>query len=219
MSLKLYSALGSPAVRSTLLTIRALGIKDKVKIVEVNIRNQEQLKPEFIKLNPVHTVPVLEDGNFVLWDSHAINAYLVNVYGENDALYPKDPQKRAIVDSINHFDTGYIFSRAKRIQRAVFSGDKSVKLEKIYEEVLDDYDILELILEKRCFAAGDQMTIADFNLVTTVSSMEAYVPLKNDRHPNIIRWFQKMKQLPYYGINQKGIDMFNEFFIAMLAKR
>jgi len=43
--------------------------------------------------------------------SHAISAYLVGKYGKDDALYPKDLQKRAIVDQRLHFDTGVLFPR------------------------------------------------------------------------------------------------------------
>lgn len=51
MSLKLYATLGSPAVRGTLLTIEALGLKDKVHIIPVELFNLEHLKPEFVAVS------------------------------------------------------------------------------------------------------------------------------------------------------------------------
>lgn len=56
-------------------------------------------------------MPTLEDGDFYLFDSHAINSYLVSKYGKTDSLYPKDLQKRAIVDQRLHFDSGILFPR------------------------------------------------------------------------------------------------------------
>ena len=42
--------------------------------------------------------------------SRAIMAYLVNQYCKEDSnLYPKDPQKRAIVDRMLHFDIGTLY--------------------------------------------------------------------------------------------------------------
>lgn len=62
-------------------------------------------------MNPQHTVPTLDDNGFVIWDSHAINGYLIGKYGKDDALYPKDVEKRAVVDQRLHFDSGILFPR------------------------------------------------------------------------------------------------------------
>jgi len=94
--LTLYGIDGSPPVRSVFLTLNALGLEFHYKIV--NLLEKEHLTPEFLKINPLHTVPVLEDDGFILTDSHVITSYLVSKYGKDDSLYPKDLQKRAIVD-------------------------------------------------------------------------------------------------------------------------
>lgn len=51
----------------------------------------------------------MEEDGFVLWDSHAIMGYLVEKYGKDDKLYPKDLRKRAIVDQRLHFESGVLF--------------------------------------------------------------------------------------------------------------
>jgi glutathione S-transferase len=53
--------------------------------------------PEFLSLNPNGLVPVIKDGDFVLWESNSIIRYLVSRYG-GEALYPTDPTKRARID-------------------------------------------------------------------------------------------------------------------------
>lgn len=60
---------------------------------------------------PQHTIPLLDDDGFYLADSHAINAYLVQKYGKDDSLYPKNLKERAKVDERLHFDNGTLFSR------------------------------------------------------------------------------------------------------------
>ncbi|CAG9761827.1 unnamed protein product [Ceutorhynchus assimilis] len=218
MALKLYSTLGSPAARASILTLRALGLKDKIQIINVNLVALDHLKPEYVEKNPLHTVPMLEDGNFILYDSHAINAYLVNKYADNDALYPKDPQKRALVDSMAHFDTGYLFARVGRINNAIFMQDKSADFNQMKIELAEVYDLLELILQKRIFVAGEQLTIADFSIVATLSNAEVFCPVDAKKHPKITAWNEKMKQLPYYSINEKGSQLFRELMTNLSSK-
>lgn len=52
--------------------------------------------------------------------SHAIIMYLVDKYGKNDSLYPKDLNKRALVNQILFFDTGVLFARLKSIVVSFF---------------------------------------------------------------------------------------------------
>ncbi|KAJ8927876.1 hypothetical protein NQ314_019620 [Rhamnusium bicolor] len=129
MTPKLYYADLSPAVRGTLLAIKALGID--VELKPVNLMAGEHLTPEYLKLNPLHTVPTLEDGDFVIWDSHAINTYLVGKYGKNDSLYPKDLQKRAVIDQRLYFDVGILFPRVGAIVGSLLrEGAKTVSKDK-----------------------------------------------------------------------------------------
>jgi glutathione S-transferase len=53
--------------------------------------------PEFLALNPNAMVPVLLDGDFVLWESNSICRYLASRY-EGRELLPPAPAARAIVE-------------------------------------------------------------------------------------------------------------------------
>lgn len=54
--------------------------------------------PEFGKLNPNRTIPVLQDGdNSPLWETGAVLRYLASRYGD-DGFWPSDPVQRAEID-------------------------------------------------------------------------------------------------------------------------
>ncbi|CAB3233289.1 unnamed protein product [Arctia plantaginis] len=95
-------------------------IDNDVQYIDVKLLEGEHLTEEYQKLNPLHTIPMLKDDDFVVWDSHAICTYLVTVYGDDDSLYPKDPKKRAIVDQRLHFDTGTLFPATRGAVEPVF---------------------------------------------------------------------------------------------------
>lgn len=55
--------------------------------------------PAFLALNPNAMVPVIQDGDFILWESNSIIRYLVAQYSaQAQALYPAEPKRRARVD-------------------------------------------------------------------------------------------------------------------------
>lgn len=109
MSLILYYMTVSPPSRAVLLTIRNL--KLKVDIKNVNLMAGEHMSPDFLKLNPVHQIPVLVDGGSALCESRAIMAYLANSRQPGGSLYPTDPLKRAVVDQRLYFDATVVFKR------------------------------------------------------------------------------------------------------------
>lgn len=47
--------------------------------------------------------------------SRAIAIYLVETYGKDDSLYPKDLQQRAIVNQRLYFDHGVLYTRVRAI--------------------------------------------------------------------------------------------------------
>lgn len=66
MPLDYYYILASAPCRGPMMTARALGIELNLK--SVDLFKQEQLKPEFVAMNPQHVVPTLKDGDLVLWE-------------------------------------------------------------------------------------------------------------------------------------------------------
>nr|XP_016940475.1 glutathione S-transferase 1-like [Drosophila suzukii] len=194
--LTLYGIDGSPPVRSVFLTLNALGLEFHYKIV--NLLEKEHLTPEFLKINPLHTVPVLEDDGFILTDSHVITSYLVSKYGKDDSLYPKDLQKRAIVDQRLHYDSSVITSTGKSILVPLLWENKTEVPQARIDALEGVYKSLNLFLESGDYLAGDNLTIADFHITAALTAFLVFLPVDATKYPKLAAWIERIKKLPYY---------------------
>lgn len=100
--LQLYYTPGSPPSRACLQTIRILGLE--VEIKNLDLLKGEHMSAEYLKINPTHQVPALIDGDFIVTESRAIMAYLVNSQSPGNDLYPTEPRARALIDQRLYFD-------------------------------------------------------------------------------------------------------------------
>ncbi|XP_030370755.1 glutathione S-transferase 1-like [Scaptodrosophila lebanonensis] len=205
--LTLYGIDGSPPVRSVLLTLNALNLPFDYKVV--NLFAKEQMTPEFLKMNPQHTVPTLDDDGFYVWDSHAINAYLVSKYGKTDTLYPKDLQERAVVDQRLHYDSSTIGSTMRAITFPLIRQNVTEIPKARIDAVAEVYATLEMFLKNQDYMAGKNLTIADFHIIAVVTSLTAFIDIDAGTFPKFAAWLERMKKLPYYEeANGKRLKMF-----------
>ncbi|XP_067634327.1 glutathione S-transferase 1 [Eurosta solidaginis] len=202
----LYYSLRSPPSRGVLLTAAAIGLE--LDLRSTNLIAKEHMTAKFLKLNPLHTIPVLDDNGIIISDSHLINGYLVDKYSTDETLYPKDVAKRREVDARLYFDAGHLFPRARLMVEPViyFGEDKIEEHKKAYMALA--YDGLEKCLTNSAYLCGEHMTIADLSAVATISSSEKFAPIDNEKFPNLNAWLKRMSQLPYYvKINQEGANL------------
>lgn len=98
----LYHSDVSPFSRSVLLLTRYLNIEVEVK--HLNLQEREQFSEDFLKINPQHCVPTIDDNGFYLWESRAILTYLMESRAPH--LLPTSPKEKAILNQRLHFELG-----------------------------------------------------------------------------------------------------------------
>jgi glutathione S-transferase len=89
----LYHSLHSTCSQKVRLCLAEKGIPWAGK--HLNLRAFDQLRPEFLAINPAGLVPVLVDGDLVLGESRVINEYLEDAYPGGLSLLPGDAAARA----------------------------------------------------------------------------------------------------------------------------
>lgn len=158
-------------------------------------------------MNPQQSIPTLDDDGKIVWDSHAITRYLVAAHGKDDSLCPKDPFIRSKLDQRLHYEDSVLFQRFGAVVRPVFHG-KSTEFDKdAIESLYASLDTLEIFLNDDLYFVGNNLTVADFSILATVTTLMNYVELDGKRYPKIFAWLNRMKELPYYEeANGKPLD-------------
>tara|TARA_A100001037_G_scaffold54562_1_gene46894 strand:+ start:407 stop:1054 length:648 start_codon:yes stop_codon:yes gene_type:complete len=158
-------------------------------------------EPSFRAKNPHGKVPVIEDGDTVVWESHAILRYLADAHG-NETLYPREPAARAGVEQwiewtqtmlLHDFLQGVFwgFYRTPEPDRNVPAVERSIRRCGRHVQVLD------ALLEGRQFLLGDSLTLAD---VPAGTCLYRYfnIEIERPKVPNVEAWYARLQERTPY---------------------
>lgn len=160
---------------------------------------KEQFKPEYLAINPTHTIPALVDDGLSMWDSHVINPYLVSKYGKDDSLYPSYLKLRTVVNQRLHFSNGELYPRASAFFKSVFVDNKPEFDAEAAKDVDEAFTYLETFLGDNLYLAGNQLTVADFCAsVVVVALLYGTNEFDPTKYSKIVAWIKRLEQLPYY---------------------
>ena len=160
--------------------------------IAVNLAQDEQLKSEFLALNPQGLVPVLQADDLLLFQSPAILEWLEEVYPKNPLL-PKDAAGRMQVRALSAMIGCDIHPLNNRRVLKYLRNELSVEAEVIKwcnRWISEGFAALEkrLVADKTRgkFCYGDSPSFADCYLIPQVSSARRFEVDLNP-YPNIVQ--------------------------------
>lgn len=197
MAISFHYMFSCPACRAVL--ILANQIKIKFNLINVDLPAGDHQSVEFMKVNPQKLVPVIDDNGFILAESRAIMAYLINQYAPGHDLYPFDAKKRAVIDR-TLFLTAELFNRGKDVARPLFYENIWPPSKEAVKNYLELLKVLEQLKGDNKFLAGDKMSIADISMVNDIPMMKDVMGLDiRTVAPNLCKWSAMMEHaLPDY---------------------
>lgn len=199
----------SAPCRAVEMTAKAVGVELKKNIVDMT--KGEHMKPEFLKINPTHTIPTLVDGDFALWESRAIMTYLCEKYDTSKKWYPDCVKTRALINQRMYFDMGTLYkSFADYYYPQIMK--KTPADPELFKKMETAFEFLNTFLEGKQFAAGDSVTVADIALVATVTNFEAG-SFDISKYANVARWYEACKTaVPGFADNVEACAGFKKYF-------
>nr|QWV59564.1 glutathione S-transferase [Lasioderma serricorne] len=192
MPLTLYAVSDGPPSLAVRQALKALGLE--YKHVNVDFGLGEHMTDEFAEKNPQKEIPVLDDDGFYLGESNAILQYLCDKYAKDDKLYPKEAKARAIVNHRLCFNlsTYYRYISEYVMAPIFFDYQRTPLALKKTHIALNNFNTYLKRLGKK-YAASDNVTIADFQLVTATMCLEA-INFDFNAYPLIVRWYSTFKK-------------------------
>lgn len=143
---------------------------------------------EFLTVNPMGSIPSMDDDGFVLHESLAISLYLARKYGGD--LGPKDIAEEALMVQWSLFAATSIETDALKIQMT--KGDTPEGIAAIDDAadcLVRAFDVLEKHLATTHYLVGDRFTAADINVVEILRYARGYHPLFDNR-PSLKAWYE-----------------------------
>jgi GST-like protein len=164
----------------------------------INIAKGDQLKPEYLAINPNNKIPAIIDTDgpggkpLKLFESGAILMYLAEKTGK---FLPQEMAKRYEVIQWLMFQMGGVgpmFGQANYFYR--LEEKVPFAIERYYKEAIRLYNVLEQTLGQRDYLAGDY-SIADIATYPWVGRHDGH-NVKLEEFPNVKRWFETISQRP-----------------------
>jgi GST-like protein len=153
---------GSPNPTKVALFLEEAGLAYEPHPVDT--RMGDQFKPEFVKINPNAKVPVIIDGETIVFDSNAILLYLAEKTGK---FLPAagDKNRAELLSWLMFVATGIGPYSGQAVHFKHFAPEKVPYAHNRYQyEVLRHYGIIEDHLKERRYMVGDTYTIVDMSL-------------------------------------------------------
>lgn len=198
----------SAPCRAVEMTAKAVGIELNKKVL--NLKAGEHLKPEFLKINPQHTVPTLVDGDFTLWESRAVMVYLCEKYDKTQKWYPKCPKIRAVINQRLYFDMGTFYkSFADYFYPQIMK--KAPADPEMFKKVEKALELFNTFLMGHKFAAGDNPTVADIALLASITNFDA-AKFDFSKYTKVAQWYEECKKIiPGYAENLEACLSYKKY--------
>ncbi len=156
--------------------------------------------------NPTGQVPILVDGDFVVWESPAIASYLAEKFDIADNWFGATMQQRALIQQYCHWHSTTLRRGAGAFFYTHFAeciwGDRdySKEIEKGKYTLLESMGVMEAWLGTSKYLCGDEISFADLlSFHEFMSHFAGKIITDADwgKHPNIRKWFDAISERPH----------------------
>jgi glutathione S-transferase len=192
--LTLFGRSDSINVRKVLWLCEEMGLAYEQELWGTGFQSTQT--PEFKLLNPNAMVPVIRDGDFVLWESNSICRYLASNHGRVDLL-PADARARARIEQwmdwqAAELNVSWRYAFMALVRRSPAHNDPAA-IDQSVQSWNRQMSILEDQLSATGAFVGSTFTLAD--IVIGLSTHRWFMtPMERPSLPAVVAYYERLSE-------------------------
>jgi glutathione S-transferase len=165
--------------------------------IPLDFQKNEHKSAEYLAINPNGKVPTLVDGDIVIWESMAINNYILEKH-KPDLFGPMDAGSHAQLLQWSYWSLAHLNKALEPLYMQKYRGPLPAEEVPKHMEELDKWmKILDAHLAGKDYMVGNVFTIADINVGSVASAGKAF-NMDYAPYPNVQRWMATLAARPAF---------------------
>lgn len=197
--LKIWGRKNSSNVRKALWVAEELGLEYEAINAGGAFGVTDQ--PEFLARNPNGVVPMIEDGDFVLWESNTIVRYLAAQYAPDSTLCPSSAKARAEQDKWMDWTTSTFAVPFKTVFWGVLRTPAEqqdwAQINAAKATIEGMLRIVDKTLSTQPYLSGNEFGMGDIPLGSFIYAWFE-MPIERTDLPHLKAWYQRLQQRAAY---------------------
>ena len=208
MSIDLYWGSGSPYSWRVLLALELKGLSYTSHLLQFDL--QEHKAPQLLAMNPRGRLPVLKDGDYVVFESLAVLYYLDLKYPD-PPIFGRTPEEAGVIMRVINEFQAYTESALMGIVEALLYGRRpklGAELTQAMHLVASEARTIEGRLSKSEWIVGESVSAADLAIYPCIRLLHRslmrpeaqelsarFLPAEV-HYPALAKWMQRVEALP-----------------------
>jgi glutathione S-transferase len=209
MSIDVYWGSGSPYSWRVLLALEHKRLEWRSHLLQFS--KQEHKSPQMLALNFRGQLPVMKDGDYIVFESLAMLYYLDMKYPQ-PPIFGHSPEEAGVIMRVICEFQAYVESDLMKIVRAFFEREptRPEELARSMHVVAREARSIEMRLARSAWVVGEVFSAADIVIFPSIQALlralrkpeakdlsSRFLPLEVN-YPAIARWIERVEALPGY---------------------
>jgi glutathione S-transferase len=197
--LTIYGRTSSVNVQKVMWCLGELGVA--CERIDAGLAHGKNTEPWYLALNPNGRVPLLQDGDFSLWESNSIVRYLCAKH-DHGGLYPASPQRRSHAERWMDWQLSTLVEPVSIVFRNIVRRPPAERdtgaVTVATQQVQAALTLLDRHLAERPYVAGDRFTMGDIPAGATVHRWLELPEIDRRPWPALQAWRARLAARPAF---------------------